>query len=427
MKIDSSQHHSTNTAAPETHGGLEFRPITPEEYPAFCRVTLRAFGEHLSNHDIEAERSALEFERSLAAFEEGLPVGTSAVLTQELTVPGSTTIPCGGLTWVGVLPTHHRRGILTAHIRHHFGDMRARGEIVSALGASEATIYGRFGYGPATQLAGISLERAHSRLVHAPGYFGRFRILEVDEAERLIPPLFDTVRLAQPGEVSRSPGWWKTHFMDAEHHRDGGGPLLHVVHETEGAPDGYVSYRTKDDWQDGLANNDVRVVELVARSPVVRALLWRFCLDLDLESTLTCHMAAVDDPLRFMLADSRRVRTTSLRDGLWVRLLDIRAALAARSYRAEGRLVLQVHDSFLPANSGCYLLQAGNEASHCSRTEDRPDLTLDVSTLASTYLGGYSFATLGAAGRVFEERTGALALADLLFGTSRAPHCVTDF
>jgi predicted acetyltransferase len=414
-------------AAVSEANSLQFRSIHPEEYLAFANVTTQAFGEHLSEHDLEAERAAIEFDRSLAAFEDGRPVGTSAVLTLQLTVPGNTTIPCGGLTWVGVLPTHHRRGILTEHIRQHFADMRARGEIVSALGASESNIYGRFGYGPATQLVGIALERAHARFLHAPQPFGRLRMIEAEEAGRLIPPLFDTVRQTQPGEVSRSTGWWQAHFADLEHHRDGAGPMIHVVHETGERPDGWVSYRIKDSWTDGLANNEARVVELFAESHTLRALLWSYCLELDLLGTLTSNMAAPDDPLRFMLADSRRLRTTELRDGLWVRVLDIPAALSARAYRAPGRLAIHVLDSFLPENTGSYLLEAGPDGALCTPTTADPDLALDAATLASAYLGGTAFSVLGAAGRVREERPGTLALADLMFGTSRAPQCVTDF
>jgi predicted acetyltransferase len=190
-----------------------------------------------------------------------------------------------------------------------------------------------------------------------------------------------------------------------------------------------VGYRVKQEWTNAVPQHTVMLMgsQFVALDRVARAALWRYCLNLDLTQTVRAVGFPVDEPLRWMLADSRRLRVTSLRDDLWVRLLDIPAALSARRYLASGRVVFAVADAFLPENVGCYELVGGSEGAECRRTTGEADLALDVADLGAAYLGGVRFSTLAQAGRVEERTSGALARADTLFASDPAPYCATPF
>jgi predicted acetyltransferase len=377
---------------------FEIRPIadTDEDWGRFWPVLDAAFGESSSEGEAEEWRGNFEFDRSLAAFDGERIVGTGGAYSMELTLPGLTSVPVGGLTAISVLPTHRRRGILRAMIERHLRDVESRREPLSVLNASEAAIYGRFGYGAATWSS----------------VFG----------------FYDRVRRAQPGELSRGPEVWAIYFRDPEWYRRGASQHFDVVYETRGGTiDGWVSYRIENHWDGELPANTVRVRELYALTPAARAGLWRYCLDLDLAASMKLLARPVDEPLRWLLADSRRLRTNQTREDLWVRLLDVPVALAARRYATRDRLVVEVIDQLRPANHGRFALEGAPDGASCERTSDDPDLRLDVAELGAAYLGGVRFTTLAAAGRVIERTPGALWRADRLFASDPAPWCTTSF
>jgi predicted acetyltransferase len=198
-----------------------------------------------------------------------------------------------------------------------------------------------------------------------------------------------------------------------------------------GSVDGASHYRIKPSWDQGVPAHTLEVSELLAASPAAYSELWRYLLSVDLVHTIRVVRRPVDEPIRWLLADPRRLRLSRLTDDLWVRLLDVEAALVARGYRSHDRLSFDVADGFRPEVAGRYQLEAGPEGAECRRIPAEPgthaDLSLDISDLGSTYLGGVSFSTLARAGRVIEETPGALARADLLFATDRAPYCGTPF
>jgi predicted acetyltransferase len=426
---------------------LEIRPITQDEFRAAIAVTNAAFGENPTEEDIEAWRPAVPFDRTLAAFENGRMVAITAVLSLDLTVPGGVAVPMGGLTWVATLPTHRRRGLLNRLTTAHFEAMSARGEAVSGLIASEGVIYGRFGYGPATSVMGFRVDRARSAfaktLEEAPA--GRLLMVDSDEAVALLPTIYDHLRLRQPGTVSRTQGIWHAHLSDPPHERGEATRMFHVVHETRpGVPDGYASYRLKGKCTGGIAENDLSVVELVADGPRVHKALWGYLLNTDLTQTVSCSRGRVDEPLRWLLADPRQFHTDMLFDFLWLRLLDVPCALAARRYAAAGELVFEVLDPFPTSSTTRFLLTvepggAGSEETagtsgpvpdlraECTRTSSAPDLAIEVGTLGAAYLGGVSFTTLSAAGRVREMTPGAVARADAMFSYGSLPFCATEF
>jgi predicted acetyltransferase len=358
-------------------------------------------------------------------------VGTSVVLSLELTLPGSVTIPAGGMTWVAVLPTHRRRGTLRRLVAAQSADMAHRGETVSALIASEGNIYGRFGYGPATSAVSFSVERARAAFAHPIRDTGRTVLLTDQEAAVELPTIYERLRRLQPGSVSRSAGWWIEYLHDPEHHREGGGGMFHAKHETtQGEADGYVSYRIKEEPSGWSSRSTLLVVELLAADPGVYAALWDYILNTDLIHTISFSRGRVDEPLRWLLADPRAHMVTALGDYLWIRLLDIPGALAVRPYRTAGELVLEVDFAFPGPGTERVALragEAGHDGSECTATARPPDLALGASSLGAAYLGGVSFATLAAAGLVRELRPGFVERADAMFSTSTAPYCVTMF
>jgi predicted acetyltransferase len=407
---------------------IEIRPVTPDEGDQFSGVMATAFGETFTEEELADHDRWFEYDRSIGAFEGDRMVGTGGAFSMDLTLPGLTTIPIGGLTAISVLPTHRRRGILRSMIAYHFDETEGRGELVSALGASESVIYGRFGYGLATSFADYEIDPRRGQFSRPPVTRGRLRLLEPEETAKIVPPLYDRYRRGQPGELSRPQVWWDTYARDPEWMRQGASRHYDVVHESDpGRVDGWVSYRVESRWPDGLAANVIKVRMLVGLTPEAEAALWRYILDLDLAGTVRLMDRPVDDPVRWRLADPRRLRVTEVGDQLWVRLLDLPGALAARRYAVEGTLVLEVTDPLRPRNQGRFRLEGGPEGAVCEPTRAEPDLALDIADVGAAYLGGASLVSLARAERVAELTPGALLRADLMFAASPPPICTTHF
>jgi predicted acetyltransferase len=413
-------------------GIVDIRPVREEEFESVLEVAGAAFGEEYSAEDADSYRAEFPFERSLAAFVDGKMASLSAVLSLELTLPGGVAVPMGGVTWIATLPTHRRQGLLTRLMAANFTDMIERGEIVSGLGASEGTIYGRFGYGPATTVTSFRVERAHACFATDcnPSPAGRLIMLDSNEAADVLPAVYESLRLRQPGAISRPSSLWRAYLADPPIQRGGATRMHHVAHEAApGIVDGYVSYRVKAEFEGATALNAVHVAELLAADAGVYRALWGFVMGTDLCHTVSVERGRPDEPLRWLLADLRRFRFGESFDFLWLRLLDVPRALAARRYANPGRLVLEVADPFPAPRIDRFLLTAerGDAAAECSTTSAAPDLALDASMLGAVYLGGVSFATLAAAGRVLELTPGAIARADAMFFSACAPFCAVEF
>jgi predicted acetyltransferase len=405
---------------------VEIRPVTAEEFETFARAVERAFGSHVRDDEVAAWRPVFEPDLSLAALEGTDIVATAAAFSLVLSVPGGQ-VPMPGVTAVGVAPTHRRRGLLTMLMRRELDDFRERGQIVAGLWASEGSIYGRFGYGLASLAAELSIERDRSAFSRPHQPHGRVALIDKEVALERFPPIYERVAMAQPGMWLRNEAWWKGIHADLEHWRDGASALFFAVHESpEGRPDGYVTYRIKHDWGDHVPGTTLKVRELIAESPEAYADLWRFCFDHDLIKQVEAWPRPVDEPLLHMLAEPRRLRLR-VGDGLWVRLVDVPAALAARRYSSDDRMVFEVRDSFCPWNEGRYEIEGGTDGAACRPTDRQPDVVLDAADIGSTYLGGVRFQTLRRAGRVIEASPGALARADAMFAWDPLPFCTTVF
>ncbi len=405
---------------------FEMRTATEDTLVSFVSPLESSFGEVLTPAEIAEARRTWETDRLFAAFDGDRQVGTCANLTFRLTVPGGT-IAAAGLTLVGVLPGERRRGVLTAMMRHHVADARDHGEAVAVLWASEGPIYQRFGYGLGT-FAGTFELRGRAQFARPATPQGRIRLVGEDEALGLFAPIFEAVRPAVPGMLARSEAWWRWNVLaDTEHGRQASGPKFRVVHEVAGHAEGYAIYRTKSEWDERGARGTVTAVEVIGATALAQRELWAWLTTLDLYPVLRGVRQPVPHPLQLLLAEPRAMGLT-VSDGIWVRLLDLGPALAGRTYGRPGTLVLEVADPFLPENAGRWRLAVGEDgAAQAARTGAEPDLSLDVGDLGACYLGANRLSELAGVGRVDELAAGALARADAMFASARAPWCGTPF
>ena len=400
---------------------VQIRPIKVEEFEQFTRMLQRAFGEDFRDEDVAIERRLFEAERSLGAFDDGELVGTTGAFTLTLTIPGGS-LPMPGVTAVAVQPAHRRRGLLTALMRKQLDDFHDAGELVAGLWASEGAIYQRFGYGLATLVGRFDIDKDRTAFARPVQSSGVVSLVERERALELFPHVHRQVVPRYPGMVARTPGMWEHDFADFEHWRDGATPLFFALYESQGRPEGYLAYRVKNEWPQGIARNEVRVRELMAVTTEAYVALWRFCFDMDLAGNFEGWGRPVDEPLLQLLAHPRALRF-GLGDGMWLRLVDVPGALGARAYSAHGQLTLEVRDSFCPWNEGRFSLASGPDGARCGPATTEPDLLVDAADLAAAYLGGTRFGTLHRAGRVVEVAPGALATADAMFTWDPPPWC----
>ena len=400
---------------------LEYRSPSADEFEAVYRAVYVAFGEEPKEDDVERARRVMPVDRVVAAWDDGRPVGVAASWPFELTIPGGMA-PAAGVTWVGVHPSHRRRGILTELMRRQLDDVHGRGEPIAILWASEAPIYGRFGYGIAAPETFMDAERGSFALRDDPGPRGTLRLLTLEEATEFIPPLYESRRKERPGSLARSDAWWREFLLaDPEHWRDGYGPKFYALLEIDGEPAGYALYRIKEKWEEGTPRGELRVNEAFAVSPDATAEIWRYLFGVDLVVRVKSGRIDPAWALALMVTDARRLHL-SLAEGLWLRLVDVEAALRGRTYADGEPAVLEVQDDRFARNAGRWAV--GPEP---GRTDADADVALDVSDLASPYLGAFSFEQLAAAGRARELRPGGLGRATALFATPIPPWCPEGF
>lgn len=392
-----------------------------EQIPALLRTTAAAFGEHLDDEHVERLAPVIDPQRAWIATDGPRIVGTAGAFCLRLTVPGGATVPLGGLTWVGVLPTHRRRGVLTRLTEAHLDEVRERDEVASGLLASETTIYGRFGYGVATRRAELAVDATPATFHHPPER-GDLRLTDLDAALDALGALHDRVGRDRPGQVDRTERlWtgWREHLAeDVDDPARNWFATLH--HDAAGRPDGAAVWRLGERaWEAGRPSGTVEVADLLAADPAVRLALWRHVLDLDLTTRVEARCVPLDDPLWWALTDPRSCRT-GIVDHLWLRLVDVPAALGARRYAADGRLDLAVD------GAGTVTLRVEDGRGACEPTDGEADLHVPLAALSSLWLGTVPASTLAATGRLAGD-PGAVRRADALFAADTVPYCGTFF
>ncbi|HEX7880800.1 MAG TPA: GNAT family N-acetyltransferase [Candidatus Eisenbacteria bacterium] len=396
---------------------------TLEDLSAALQPIMHYFGGGFGEADLARWSKIIDIPRMHAAREDGQVIGGAGAFTFEMSVPGGT-VPSAGVTVVGVLPTHRRRGVLTAMMRAQLDDVHRRGDPVAWLWASEETIYRQFGYGMASLSGEVEIPKSAIAFERNIERRGVTRIVSDEEALEPFASIYERVRREQPGMFSRTADWWKLRRLaDTERGRAGGAGMLNRVLLTiDGRPEAYALYRVHQSFEGAATNGFLNVIEAVGATDQATREIWRYLLDLDWVARVKAAQLPVDHPLVFLMARPRHMRMR-LSDALWVRLVDVPKALAARRLTPGEAVVIDVRDSFCPWNAGRYRIDGRS----VERTEAAPDLSVEVNALGSVYLGGFTFGQLARAGAIEVLRPGGVMRADALFPRERAPWCPEIF
>jgi predicted acetyltransferase len=394
---------------------VEVRPVGPDEVGKALTPIWHYFGGRPEPEEVEKLSTILPAERVLAALEDGEIVGGAGAYLFDTTVPGGAQVPTAGVMAVGVLPTHRRRGALTALMRRQLADAHERGEPLATLYAAEGAIYARFGYGLASLAGDIELPKEHARPWDDEP-LGDARLLDSDEEVlEVMPGIYDRVQAETVGMFTRSRDWWQVRRLSQ---RPGSrGKRMNVVIELDGVPEAYALYRIDFGASHMVTQSVVEVSEAVGTSPRALAAIWRYLLAIDWVSQINAYWLPLDHPLFHWIREPRRMRF-GVMEAVWARLVDVGAALSGRGLR-DGEIVVDVRDELCPWNQARWRVANGS----AERTTAPADLQLDVSALGSVYLGGFTFEQLRWAGRLEELKPGAVALADELFRAERQPWC----
>lgn len=403
---------------------MEYRTIDPGELEAFVHAVARAFGDPVADEDdLILDVATLDPERCFAAIDAGTIVGCTGVYALRMQVPGGGVVPTAGVTTVGVHPTHRRRGVMTELMTRALAQAGERGEPVSTLFAAEAAIYGGLGYGVATWGWVLDIDASRSAF-HAYEPHGRFRFVPHDEAAAPFTEVYARATRGRPGaEITTADDMrWVVFERTPERPK-----RFYLLHEDDdGVLDAAAIYRTKHRWPDDLPDVELRASQVWATTPQASADVWRFLLDVDLVSHVRTGARPPDEPLRWLLREPRASRA-KVGDALLARLLDVGTALGARSFAADGRIAIEVHDDTVRANDGTWELAVSGGQAAVDRTTAVADLTCDARALGSLYLGGTTWDELARAGAVEERRDGALAVADAMFASHPAPWAPLHF
>lgn len=409
-----------------TSDRLQIRPATADDFTALCDLLAVAFADEFPDDERERDRLVFEPERSLLMVDGDTIVGNAGAYTRELTLPGAVSVPAAHVTMVGVSPTYRRQGVLTRLMTRQLRDVREAGEPLAVLWASEGRIYQRYGYGLASTKLAFEIDGREVRLSSRAPAAGGLHDAAPRDARKDLAQVYERVRPNRPGWSTRDERWWDWALDDPPSRRRGATARRALLCEGPDGVDAYALWRTKASWTPSGPDGEAQVIELVAATPAAYGALWRFLLSVDLTRTVRYGFAATDEPLLHLVNEPRRLGARSA-DALWLRLVDIPAALVARRYATPVDVVIEVDDVLLPENAGRWRLRVVGDDASCTPSADPAELVCDVADLSSAYLGGVSLAALAAAGRVVERHLGALAPASAAFGWHRAPSAIDVF
>jgi predicted acetyltransferase len=406
-------------------------PVPVDEIGPWLRAMGTTFLEDPAMFSGAADAYAPQWrpERSWGVRADGRWVGTLRTIPRRLTLPGTDVdIAADALTNVTVAATHRRQGLLNTMLTQSLDAAHRRGDAVSILVAAEWPIYGRFGYAPATSLAHYTAWTGRPGARISGAATGTVRQVEAEELARVAPDVFASARRLRAGNINRPADWWNRELGLNGITRADTRPIVHIVREGPDGIDGYVSWRSTGAWELTGELGQVTVRELTATTPAAYLDLCRYLFSIDVVDRVHLRERPVDEPLQWLLADGRAVTQTHRVDHVWLRLLDVPAALSARRYATTDELVIEVQDADGAGYAaGRYLLEGSPTAAQCTATTRAPDLRLSQRALAAAYLGGFSLTEQVVTGSVEQVRPGALARADALLATPLAPWSATSF
>jgi predicted acetyltransferase len=378
------------------------RSATEDDEPAMGQLEATCFGQFPRSGSrpwqvMVADNGAVVVE------ERAEIVGMARYLDLLLTVPGGALVPVAGLSAVAVAPTHRRRGLLRAMYDELHERIAGAQYPIAALTASEGGIYGRFGYGPATAERGLSVQRRFARFHTDALDDGQVRLVRPDAHREQLMDIYERWRHVTPGGLARPEVLWDELLADHEADRDGATAWFAFLH-----PDGCALYRVRHG-----ETMVARVEALTALTPAAHAALWRALVGLDLIDQVQIDTYPAD-PLPYLFDDARQVKTTSEVDALWLRIMDVPAALEARRYQADLDMVLEIGDGFR-CDGGRFALEVRDGVARCTPSAAPADIEMDLDVLGSIYLGAHSVTELAAANRVRCHDRRLLLRADVAF------------
>ena len=402
---------------------LLLRPLTADELPDAYRLLMLAFGDGEESADIDAERGVFEPERSLGTFDGDTLVGCLSTYSFDMGVPGGA-LPVAGTTWVGVSPTHRRRGVLRRMMHRHLSDIAARGEALAALWASETAIYGRFGYGPSIGRLRIAVHVDGDLVWHpwAPPEAHAVRLVPLDRAQAVIEPIYEAVRRRRAGAHRRDDAWWAFQALSTRSNAMGGVPTKYVaVASIDGQDVAYAIYGVKGTFSDaGRPAGTLTAIELAGVDTAAETAMVRYLAAHDLVTAVHLRNRPVDDVLQLQLLDSRRV-VREPGDALHVRVIDLPAALRGRQYAESAGVTIEVRDDLLEANDGTWRVEVAPEGVSVEPADGSPpDLRMDIRSLGSLYMGDVRLRHLVAAGAVQAQDPSIVRAVDAAFAADEA-------
>jgi predicted acetyltransferase len=398
---------------------LFFRAIVPDELDDFFATLSVAFSDPRPDPDeVETDKKVVELERTFAAFDDDRIVGCAGVYTQRMVVPGGARVPTAGVTMVGVVPTHRRRGILRELMVMMLDQAAERGEPMASLFASQGAIYGRFGFGHAAHHLELDIALDHLTWAKGTEPSGRVTLHTRDEALPVMRRIYERAIEYRPAALEVDDTWMDVGFWESKKDDE---RVFYAIHEDDAkTPDAFAMYGIKHEWPRGLPSSEVKVRRFVATTPDSYIGMWRYLCSIDLMARVKVDLRPVDEPLQWLVEEPRALRPL-LEDALFLRPVDVAAAWSVRGYAGSGSLVVQVDDAFRPDAAGTFLLEVDDGAGTCARTDREPDLRCSANAVGSTYVGGVTWTTLAGANRVHEATPGSLARADALFRSDMAP------
>jgi predicted acetyltransferase len=393
-----------------------------QAYAAWSRAETRGFHQGAQTEEtIEQRRGfvAAAARRTTGVFDDSIPVPIEPVATTEvwpadLTVPGGRAVPSWAISGVTVAPTHRRRGVARALLEAELRTAQAYGAPIATLTVSESTIYGRFGFGPAALARDLAIDTRRARWT-GPKPDGRVHFVSGQQLLEDGLALVERVRLATPGQIAYDGILWERQLGLMVGDEDAKKQRFVRYDDAAGTMQGFASYKLTEN-PDDFTQHRLDLTHLVTETDDAYAALWRFVLELDLVSEVRAHLRPVDEPVRWMVSDFRAVRVAEL-DHLWIRILDVPAALEGRSYAAPGRLVLGVSDPFGACDGSWALEVDASGSATVTAIDESADVSMDAAGLAAVYLGGVSPLMLASAGRM----SGNVAQLETMFRSPVAP------
>ncbi len=403
---------------------IELRPIRSDEFDQLGHLTSYVYGGNHGDGPENTITATTRPEWTLCAFDGARLVSSFSTIPFTMRANG-TAVPMGGVSAVGTLPEYRRRGLVRRISTQAFADMRERGQAVASLWASQAAIYQRYGYAMASVLRSYRMDTADIGFFDGDEGSSQVERLDVGAGYDLVKRVYIAFIADRMCYLHRARPLWLNNALDED---DAQGPIhIALSRDASGEPDGYAIYTLRAGRRDHASRNQEIVIrDLAWLSPDAYRSLWSFIRRHDLVGSVRWDNAPSDDPAVELFMEPRLLHARD-HEGLWLRMVDVPAALAGRGWNADGELSLSVaEDALAPWNTGIWRLSVADGSAEVTPGAASADLQLSVKALALLYTGRRSARELAAWG-MLEGAPPALRRADALFATPHAPHCPDHF